>query len=181
MEPSVKVEYTATGNVLFILNISATASLINGFRYIKELLMQHHNFYMNDCYETLLNNNIKVSTVKTDALTINSGNLKQAKKLLNFKIRIGNWRASKTEESKFSNCKIELKENTEVIIEDLKLNHIDLTIEEEYDTDHLCNLFEEHKKVMIRAEYAGSGKSFSCEHMLHRGHKVVPMPYQCAT
>ena len=26
---------------------------------------------------------------------------------------------------------------------------------------------------MIRAEYAGSGKSFTCEHMLHRGHKVL--------
>ena len=78
-----------TGGVLYILNISTSASLTNGFRYIKELLMQHHNYYMNECHETLLNNGIQVATVKTDALTISEGNLEKAKQLLNFEVGIG--------------------------------------------------------------------------------------------
>ncbi|MFM7990456.1 MAG: hypothetical protein ACKPKO_65175, partial [Candidatus Fonsibacter sp.] len=46
---------TPTGESLFILNLSAEASLTNGFRYIKELLMQHHNFYLDKCFELLTN------------------------------------------------------------------------------------------------------------------------------
>ena len=34
---------TPTGMSIFILNLSAEASLTNGSRYIKELRMQHHN------------------------------------------------------------------------------------------------------------------------------------------
>ena len=40
------IEFQDTGRKIYILTISATASLTNGFRYIKELLMQHHNFYL---------------------------------------------------------------------------------------------------------------------------------------
>ena len=29
------------------------------------------------------------------------------------------------------------------------------------------------KSTRIRAEYAGSGKSYCCEHMLHKGHKLL--------
>ena len=34
-----------TGKCLFILDLSAECSLNNGFRYTKELFLQHHNFY----------------------------------------------------------------------------------------------------------------------------------------
>ena len=47
----------------------------------------------------------------------------------------------------------------------MELNKIDLTIKQEYDVVYLCKQFEEHRKVMIRAEFAGSGKSYCCEHM----------------
>ena len=40
-------EMVPTGRSLFILNLYAEASLTNGFRYMKELLMQHYNFYLN--------------------------------------------------------------------------------------------------------------------------------------
>ena len=80
-EPDVfwSVEYKETGIVMYVLNISASVSLTNGFRYIKELLMQYHNYYVHESYETLLKNGIQVSTVKTDALTISKTDLEQAK------------------------------------------------------------------------------------------------------
>ena len=34
-------------------------------------------------------------------------------------------------------------------------------------------MFEQHKRVMIRAELAGSGKSYACEKMRARGHNVI--------
>ena len=46
-EMSWQLQMVPTGKCLFILNLSAECSLSNGFRYIKELLLQHHNFYMN--------------------------------------------------------------------------------------------------------------------------------------
>ena len=49
-------EGVATGRSLFILNLSAEASLTDGFRLIKELLMQHHYFYLNSSYKLLTDN-----------------------------------------------------------------------------------------------------------------------------
>ena len=54
----------------YILNICDEATLANGFRYIKELLLQHHNFTMFTTYETLKNAGVRVCSVKSDAFTI---------------------------------------------------------------------------------------------------------------
>ena len=51
-------EIVATGRSLFLLNLSAEASLTNGFRYIKELFMQQHNFYLNKSWELLTDNGV---------------------------------------------------------------------------------------------------------------------------
>ena len=51
-------ESVPTGNALYSLNISAECSLTNGFRYVKELLMQHHNFYLSMCKELLYTHGI---------------------------------------------------------------------------------------------------------------------------
>ena len=37
----------------YVLNISDTKTVMNGYRFIKELILQHHNFDMNEAYETL--------------------------------------------------------------------------------------------------------------------------------
>ena len=39
--------------------------------------------------------------------------------------------------------------------------------------DRLCEIFEDRKRVLVRAEFAGSGKRYACIHMQKRGHKVV--------
>ena len=84
-------ELAATkGRSLFILNLSAEPSLAKGFRYIKELLMQHHNFYLNKSYELLTESGVGVYTVKTDAFTIRRTQLDTAQELLNWEEGIGN-------------------------------------------------------------------------------------------
>ena len=72
--------------------------LKNGFRYIKELLLQHHNYFINQSYQTLVDMGIYVYSVKTDAFTIKSSDVEKAKQLINFESGIGNWRLSKTED-----------------------------------------------------------------------------------
>ena len=91
-------ELVETGRNLFILNLSAEASLTNGFRYIKELLMQRHNFYLNSSYELLTNNGVDVYTVKTDAFTITQSQLGTAMQVLNWEEGICNRRLNKTED-----------------------------------------------------------------------------------
>ena len=56
-------ESVPTGNALYSLNISAECSLTNGFRYVKELLMQHQN-YLNTCEQLLQAHGIEVYTAK---------------------------------------------------------------------------------------------------------------------
>ena len=109
-----------------------------------------------------MKNKIIVATVKTDALTIKKKGPEKAKALLDLTAGIGTWRVSKTEceDIKFPWRKWEMKENNEIIVEALRVNNIELTLQEEYDVDHICNLFEEYKRVMVRAEYAGSGRSY---------------------
>lgn len=43
----------------------------------------------------------------------------------------------------------------------------------EFDVDEICNIFEKHKLVMVRADLPGSGKSYACEHMTKRNHNVL--------
>ena len=60
---------------LYILNDVDTKRLKNGFRYIKELLLQNHNLRMYLNHQTLTNNNINVYSVKIDAFTVDANTI----------------------------------------------------------------------------------------------------------
>ena len=65
-----KTTGTDVGNKYYILNITDRTDLQNGYRHIKELLLQFHNYKMYSDYNTLINAGITVCSVKTDAFTI---------------------------------------------------------------------------------------------------------------
>jgi hypothetical protein len=166
-------EFRETSKVLYILNLSATATLNNGFPYIKELLLQIHSHYLQERLQLLRKADIPVFSVKTDAMTIQSGHLERAEQILNFEEGIGNWRLSKAEEINFPFELFRFKETAAIPIEEFTVNDIPLTRCDEYDVDKLCGFFEEHRRVMVRAEFAGCGKSFTCKSMENRGHRVL--------
>ena len=89
-----KTTETDVGNKYYILNITDRTDLENGYRYIKELLLQIHNYKMYSDYNKSMNANITVCSVKTDAFTIRKCDLKQAKKEIKFSTNIGGWRIS---------------------------------------------------------------------------------------
>ncbi|MFM7977937.1 MAG: hypothetical protein ACKPKO_01365, partial [Candidatus Fonsibacter sp.] len=161
-----------TGRSRFILNLYAEAYLTNGFRYIKELPMQHHNFDLNSPYKLLTDNGVDVYTVKTDAFTTRQSQLETASGLLNWEEGIGSWRLNRTKDIKFpiDESLMALKENHIVQIHRNTTQNIELAIEDEYNTDKLCGYIEEHKRMMIKAEYGGCGKSYTCKSTETRGH-----------
>ena len=52
-----------TGKEYTILTVSDTKPLANDFRYIKELLMQNHNFFVYQSYEKLKKYGVDVYSV----------------------------------------------------------------------------------------------------------------------
>jgi hypothetical protein len=139
-------EFKETDKVIYILNLCATACLNNGFRYVKELLVQIHNNYLQECLQLLKDADIPVYWVKTDAFTIQSEHLERAEYIINFEDGIGNWRLSKTEDINFPYEMHKLKVTAAIPIKDFIVNNIHLTRDDEYDVDKLCGFFEEHRQ-----------------------------------
>ena len=82
--PTNSTEFVPTGKILYFLNIHAQADMTNGFRYIKELLAQRHNFTMNEAWRRLQEAGVRTYTVKTDAVTIGAKDLERVQMLLDF-------------------------------------------------------------------------------------------------
>ena len=66
---------TTFGETDYVLNTTDRKTLVNGFRYIKELLLQYHNFAMYEAYTKLEEKGVKVYGVKSDAFTIHQDDL----------------------------------------------------------------------------------------------------------
>eukprot|EP00438_Fugacium_kawagutii_P023181 Skav227407 [mRNA] locus=scaffold5580:24324:27602:- [translate_table: standard] len=156
----------------YVLNIKDTSELVNGFRYIKELLLQNHNFTMYEAYDKLYKNDIKVYSVKTDAFVIDAKNVEKAKSILEFHNDIGGWRVSKYGNEIILPTKMyEIDENELVNIPSLECK--ELHIKDEYDTNNIIEIIKENNPVIITADFAGSGKSYICQKMVDKGYRVM--------
>ena len=82
----------------YILNIKDQCDLTNGFRYIKELLYQYHNFKIYNDFNKLQNAGINVYSVKTDAFTIQKTDLESAQQVLQFDKGVLSYTGSWTKE-----------------------------------------------------------------------------------
>ena len=91
-EEAWKTVYTELDEKYYCLTVSDMAPLRNGFIYIKELLLQYHNFKMYQGYLKLVEYNVDVWSVKTDVFVIRREHLRRAKKALDFHENIGGWR-----------------------------------------------------------------------------------------
>ena len=88
--------------------------------------------------------------------------MEKAKEVLEMKAGIGEWRANKEgEEVKLPSETYQRKKNELDKIPIYKNTAI--KIKDEYDTKNIIEKVISAKHVMIRAKYAGSGKSYICE------------------
>ena len=169
--PVVSWKFEQVGEPCFVLVMKAEKQLRNGFRYIKELLLQGHNHKLMQAYDLLAGAGVKVFSVKTDCFVIEAKAEAKARELLTFDKGIGTWRVSKTEDIIFPSDSLQVKPLTDVPV----VNHVsrNLEVNDEWNVNELCDMFEANRRVMVRAVFAGSGKSFACKAMEERGHKVL--------
>ena len=80
-------------------------------------------------------------------------------------------RISKTENINVPSANYELKINNFIKIEEPTMTR--LHIDDEYDTLPICKEIIENNRVMIRAAYGGSGKSYICECFEKMGYNVL--------
>ena len=156
----------------YILNVSDSRTLTNGFRYIKEMLLQYHNFAMYDAYRKLkIENNIDVYAVKTDALHIHHTDLKKAMKLLEFHNDVGGWRHENIQRAKCPNEKYMYK-NNEIPQIPIYTNE-QLIVEDEWDTKAICEqILDSGGNVIIKGKVPGTGKSYIAEYFSKLGKNV---------
>ena len=165
-------EYKQIGRTTkyYIVNVSGERQLINGFRYIKELMLQNHNFSMFDAYSRLKRANIHVYAVKTDAFHIAKEDLAKAMKVLKFGAELGDRRLEDKPVTVTADIykwrhnelpKIPIYKNERLLIED------------EWDTEAICKRIIKVKQCMVRAKYAGSGKSYIGKHFQKLGYNTL--------
>jgi alpha-L-fucosidase len=70
--------------IYHVLTSNKQTKLMNGFRYIHELLLQYHNHKIYTDAKILTDNYIKIHYIKTDAFTIDTSNIEISKTLLKF-------------------------------------------------------------------------------------------------
>ena len=155
-----------------ILNVTNKTILKNGFRYIKELVMQLSHFTMYKTVAKLEEHGIDVFSIKTDAITIHKQHLEQAQQLLDLGKDIGKLRHSKSGIQIILPSKpLELTKNELVKIPKYNTQHIE--IQDEYDTETICRIYEDKRRVLMLGDLPGVGKSYACKQMENLGYNVL--------
>ena len=169
------------GTAHYVLNVSDKKVLTNGFMYIKELLLQYHNFKRYETYKTLTDNNIKVYSVKTNSITIHKDDLdkvygytylrKWQEGLLKFGDEIGDWRLEEKHTITLPTQPYKYKFNE--LPEIPKINNINISIEDEWNTESICKKVIKQNPVIIRGKFPGTGKSYIGQHFQKMNKNVL--------
>ena len=155
----------------YTLTVSDTANLTNGFKYIKELLLQIHNFRMYEDYYKLVEAGVQVNYVKTDAFLIKTTDLKKARKLLNFSKEIGGWRVEKRKLFVAPTDDYEMKPNE--LVEIPTYENEGVMVEDEWDTQEIAKQILTKNGCMIKGDVAGTGKSYIGKYFKKLGYNVL--------
>ena len=169
-DPDRGVKVIDKKNKYYIVSKTGERKMTNGFRHIKELLLQNHNFDMYDSYEKLKANNINVYAVKSDAFHIAQKDVRKAKKVLNFGCEIGSWRVESNKVNHISQ-RYSWRHNEIPAIPVYKSERED--VEDEWDVQAICEKIIRRKRMMLRAKYAGSGKSYIGKHLQKMGYDTL--------
>ena len=155
----------------YCLTVSKKAELTNGYTYIKELLLQHHNYKMLCDLKTLRDNEIDVYSVKTDAFVIRKEHLRKTKRHLDFNEHIGGWRHEKGKQIIYQTDPWTQKPNE--LIDIPVFTNETLEVVDEWNTEEVAKTIIKHNPLMIRSKYAGGGKSHIAKHFGKLGYKTL--------
>ena len=126
---------------------------------------------MYEDYYKLVEAGVQVNYVKTDAFLVKTADLKKTRKLLNLSKEIGGWRVEKGKPFVVPTDDYEMKPNELVKIPTYENERV--SVEDEWDTKAICKQIVEQNPVIIKANCAGSGKSYIGEYMKNLGYNVL--------
>ena len=125
---------------------------------------------MNVAYEKLKQHEIQVCSVKTDVLVIDKCNLDKAQSLLKFGNGIGEWKFC----NRFRSPSQPFDRKPSFLENITEYSNETGGVKDDWNNDEIIN---EHilptKRLMVRDDVAGTGKSCICKHLQERKYKVV--------
>ena len=171
---------TQEDNTYYLLNVRDTKKLTEGFRLIKEMILQNHNFAMFEAYKALQAKKVRVYSVKCDAFTVHKDDLdlvvghryigKWMKGALDIGKGIGQWKVEEEKHINFPADEYKYKFNEFIKID--KIENEEVKVEDEWDTDAICEKLEVRNPCLIKGKYPGTGKLYIAEHFGKLGKSV---------
>jgi len=145
---------------LYMVHIRDKAELINGLKYIKEIVYQLCSLQNYQLYERLINENINVYWLKTDAFYLDQKGFEIVQNWDIIGSEIGQYKI-KQKDSREPSVHYEFVENELFKIEKSGFNNIE--IKDEYDTNEIINIIKT-SNLCIDGE-GGVGKSHICKQL----------------
>ena len=126
---------------------------------------------MYQAHKKLLDKHVNVFSVKTDAFVIRRDQLRYTRKLLDFDKVLGTWRAERNKVIAEPTQKWKQSKNEIPDIPKYGSERIDVV--NEWDTESIAKQIEVQNPFVIRAKFAGSGKSYIAKYLSKLGYKVL--------
>ena len=153
----------------YVLNVTDNQKLVDGFRLIKEMILQNHNLIMFEAYQKMIHHNVRVYSVKSDAFVVVADDLPKINDIMNMGSEIGQWKINHdinpTPEwyvYKYNNH-----------IEISKITNEEIIVKDEWDTTSICNEIIVKSPCVIKGKFPGTGKSYIAEHFSKLGKRVL--------
>ena len=155
----------------YVLDVSESRTLMNVFRYIKEQLLQNHNFRMYKAHKALKEKGVRILAVKTDAYYSHKNDVMNARRVLDFHKGIGAWRLESGDTKPLTIARYGWKYNElpKIPVYENKA----LIVDSEWDAMEICKMILPYKSCLVRAKFAGSGKSYICKQFEKLGYKTL--------
>ena len=169
IEEDKEVTKLTYGKKIYLLIIEKKEALIDGYRYIKELIYDMMSIKMYDLFNEIVAKGIKPKGIKTDAILI-SKSKSELEKLFTFDNEMG---GIKFESGKQClNKKIIQLTNEPFNVKDQVINEIKII--NEYDKNEFKTIFDNHSRIMIEGVFPGVGKTTSV--LSYEGHNILFVP-----
>lgn len=158
------------GKKIHLLILEKKEQLVEGYRYIKELIYEKMSMKMFDLYNEVVSKGITPKGIKTDAILV-SRSESELKKLFAFnKDEIG---GIKFDCGKLCNDrKIEQAVNEPFQVKKTIVNEIQ--IKDEWDSEEFKKVFDLNSRILIKGTLPGVGKTTSVTN--YKNHKILIVP-----
>ena len=155
-------------NVVYVVKVSKTTTLSNGFRHLKDMIYDTMKIKIMDLYNRAVAGGLFVYGVRTDCI-LTSATKEEAEAVFKFDNKLGGvkWETDKDADSTV----IQQQEITPMTIKLHKINQIHVA--NEFDTNEISAHIEKHNRIIIKGTYAGVGKTTAFKKFAAKDNKKV--------